>query len=51
MDFYRYLASSALTQMIALKDEAPPAYIAGQINYNNFTGSAANGREGFFLVQ
>lgn len=51
MNFYRYLATSTLPQIIILENEEPPADIADSINHIIFTGSNTNGRYGFFPTQ
>ena len=51
MNFYRYLATSILPQIIILENEEPPADIADSINHIVFTGSNSNGRYGFFPTQ
>jgi hypothetical protein len=49
MNFYRYLSTSTLPQIIILENEVPPIDIVDNINHIVFTGSSSNGRYGFFL--
>lgn len=48
MNFYRYLATSTLPQIVVLENEEPPSDITDNINHIVFTGSISNGRYGFF---
>jgi len=50
MDFYRYLATSGLDQVIIMENEEPPSDIESSVNHIVFTQSSEIGRYGFIPV-
>ena len=50
MDFYRYLASCDLPQIIVMENEEPPQEIEPLVNHIIFTQSYDQGRYGFIPV-
>lgn len=50
MDFYRYLASSNIPQVIILENEEPPSDIDDRVHHIIFTRSTSVGRYGFIPI-